>query len=148
MTRTETRSSSIDAWTHGGDTMSMRCCWRIHRTACSRVRLQGKVTGHAAIANVYRGFLASFPDLSVDLPELVVEDGHVVQLVTFSSTNTGGFMGVPATGKKFAFAAALICAMRDGRIAHERRIYDFTGFLVEIESSKQSPPRTWKKRHG
>ena len=101
--------------------------------------IAGKVTGHAAIEHVYRGFLSSFPDLSADLPELIVEDGHVVQLITFSGTNTGGFMGVPATGRKFTFSAALICTMRDGRIAHERRIYDFTGFLLEIGVLKARP---------
>jgi predicted ester cyclase len=61
-----------------------------------------------------------------------MEGDRVVQLVTFSGTNTHGFMGVPPTGKKFTFAAALICTMRDGRIAYEQRIYDFAGFLMEI----------------
>ena len=139
MTRTETQElfdRRVDAWRrHDVDALLLA-----HTQDCVlESPIAGKVTGHAAIANVYRGFLASFPDLSVDLPELVVEDGHVVQLVTFSGTNTGGFMGVPATGKRFAFAAALICTMRDGRIAHERRIYDFTGFLVEIGVLKAKP---------
>lgn len=139
MTRTETQelfNRRVDAWRrHDVDALLLA-----HTQDCVlESPIAGKVTGHAAIANVYRGFLGSFPDLSVDLPELVVEDGHVVQLVTFSGTNTGGFMGVPATGKKFTFAAALICTMRDGRIAHERRIYDFTGFLVEIGVLKAKP---------
>ena len=32
--------------------------------------LAGKVTGRAAIENVYRAFLTSFPDLTIDNPEL------------------------------------------------------------------------------
>ena len=88
---------------------------------------------------VYRGFLASFADLAVENPQLIVEDGPAVQLVTFSGRNTGGFMGMPPTGKHFTFAAALVCTLRDGRIAHERRIYDFTGFLMEIGVLKAGP---------
>ncbi len=101
--------------------------------------IAGKATGRGAIETVHRGFVMSFPDFTVEERGLVIEDGCVVQLVTFSGTNTGGFMGVPATGKRFTFPAALICTMRDGRIAHERRVYDFTGFLMEIGVLKAKP---------
>jgi len=94
--------------------------------------IAGKVAGHSAIENVYRGFMSSFPDMNVDSHELIIEGDRVVQVVTFSGTNTHGFMGVPPTGKKFTLPAALICTMRAGRIAYERRIYDFAGFLMEI----------------
>ncbi len=101
--------------------------------------LAGKVTGRDAIERVYRAFMTSFPDMSIHDPGLIVGDPQVVQLVTFSGTNTGGFMGMAPTGKKFTFAAVLICTMRDGQIAHERRIYDFTGFLMEIGVLKAKP---------
>jgi steroid delta-isomerase-like uncharacterized protein len=94
--------------------------------------LAGRVVGHSAIENVYRGFMTSFPDMVVESPDLIMEGDRVVQLLTFSGTNTQGFMGVPPTGKKFTFPAALICTLRDGRVAHERRVYDFAGFLLEI----------------
>ena len=101
--------------------------------------LAGKVTGRAAIENVYRAFVTSFPDVTIDAPELIVDGDRAVQAVTFSGTNTGGFMGLAPTGKRFSFAAVLICTMRDGKIAHERRIYDFTGFLMEIGVLKAKP---------
>ena len=101
--------------------------------------LAGKVTGRAAIENVYRAFVTSFPDVTMDNPEIIVDGDRAVQTVTFSGTNTGGFMGMPPTGKRFSFAAVLICTMRDGLIAHERRIYDFTGFLLEIGVLKAKP---------
>ena len=56
-----------------------------------------------------------------------------------AGTNTGGFMNMAPTGKHFRFAAVLICTMRDGQIAHEKRIYDFTGFLLEIGVLKAKP---------
>jgi steroid delta-isomerase-like uncharacterized protein len=101
--------------------------------------LAGTVTGRAAIENVHRAFVTSFPDLTIDEPKLIVDGDRAVQLVTFSGTNTGGFMGMAPTGKHFSFAAVLICTMRGGLIAHERRIYDFTGFLLEIGVLKAKP---------
>ena len=113
---------------------------RLHTHDCVlESPIAGTVTGRAAIENVYRAFLTSFPDVTIDNPDLWVDGDRVVQSVTFSGTNTGGFMGMPPTGKHFSFAAVLICVMRDGQIAHERRIYDFTGFLLEIGVLKAKP---------
>jgi hypothetical protein len=64
---------------------------------------------------------------------------HTEYCVLESGTNSGGFMGMAPTGKRFSFAAVLICTMRDGLIAHEQRIYDFTGFLLEIGVLKARP---------
>jgi steroid delta-isomerase-like uncharacterized protein len=97
------------------------------------------VKGRAAIENVYRGFLTSFPDITMENSELVIEDGRVVQVVRISGTNKGGFMGLPPTGKRFSFPVVLIYTLRDGQITHERRIYDFTGFLMEIGVLKLKP---------
>jgi ketosteroid isomerase-like protein len=49
--------------------------------------LAGKVTGRPAIENVYRAFTTSFPDVTIENPELVVDGDRVVQTVTFSGTN-------------------------------------------------------------
>jgi steroid delta-isomerase-like uncharacterized protein len=139
MTRAETQqffAARVDAWRR----CDVEALTMAHTEDCVlESPIAGKVTGREAIEKVYRGFIASFPDMTVDRPELIIEDGRVVQLVTFSGTNTGGFMGMPPTGKRFTFAAVLICTMRDGLIAHETRIYDFTGFLMEIGVLKAKP---------
>jgi steroid delta-isomerase-like uncharacterized protein len=101
--------------------------------------LAGEVRGRAAIENVYRGFLASFPDVAIDQPDLVVDDDRVVQIVTMSGTNTGGFMGLPPTGKHFKFPLVAIFRFENGLIVHERRIYDFTGMLTQIGVLRAKP---------
>jgi steroid delta-isomerase-like uncharacterized protein len=99
----------------------------------------GAVTGREAIANVYRGLFAGFPDLAIAWSEIVIDGDRVVEMATMSGTDTGGFMGLPPTGKSFSFPIALICTLEDGLIAHERRIYDFTGMLVQIGLLKAKP---------
>jgi len=139
MTREETQrffDRRLDAWKrHDVEALTLD-----HAEGCVlESPLAGHVAGRAAIENVYRGFLASFPDFAVQHSELIVEGGRVVQMVTMSGTNTGGFMGLPPTGKHFSFPAVLIFTLRDGRIVRERRIYDFTRFLMEIGVLKAKP---------
>ena len=139
MTRTETEQffdRRIDAWRQRDlDALS-----QFHtEDSVLESPIAGLVTGRAAIENVHRAFATSFPDFTIANHQLVIDGDRIVQTVTFSGTNTGGFMGMAPTGKRFSFDAVLICTLRDGRIAHEKRIYDFTGFLLEIGVLKAKP---------
>jgi steroid delta-isomerase-like uncharacterized protein len=101
--------------------------------------IAGEVRGLPAIEKVYRGFLESFPDFAMDDVELVIDDARVVQIATMSGTNTGGFMGLPPTGKHFKFPVVAVYTFENGLIVHERRIYDFTGMLTQIGVLKAKP---------
>ena len=63
----------------------------------------GTVNGREAIARIYRGMFAGFPDLAVDWSDLVIDGDRVVEMGTMSGTDTGGFMGLPPTGRRFGF---------------------------------------------
>jgi len=43
------------------------------------------------------------------------------------------------TGKPALLPMVIVCTVKDGLIAHERRIYDFTGMLVQIGVLKAKP---------
>jgi len=99
----------------------------------------GTVNGREAIAKIYREWFAGFPDVSMDWNYLMIDGDSVVQMATASGTDTGGFMGLHPTGKGFLFPIVLMFTLKDDRIAHERRIYDFTGMLVQIGLLKAKP---------
>ena len=99
----------------------------------------GSVTGREAITKVYRGWFEGFPDVTVDWNELLIDGDRVVQLATMSGTDTGGFMGLPPTGKRFGFPIVYMFTFKDGQIAYERRVYDFTGMLIQIGLLKAKP---------
>jgi predicted ester cyclase len=101
--------------------------------------LAGEMRGRAAIENFYRAFLSSFPDVTVEQLDLVVEGDRAVQVVKVSGTNSGGFMDLPPTGRRFAFTGVSVYALRGNQIDHEMRIYDFTRFLIEIGVLKAKP---------
>ena len=99
----------------------------------------GTASGREAIAKLYRGFFAGFPDLTMEWSDLVIDGDRVVQMATVSGTDTGGFMGLPATGKRFRLPVVFVFTLKDGLIAHQRSVYDFTGMLVQIGVLKAKP---------
>jgi steroid delta-isomerase-like uncharacterized protein len=99
----------------------------------------GTVTGRDAIAKIYRGWFTGFPDVIMEWTDLVIDGERVVQMATASGTDTGGFMGLPPTGKRFGIPMAYMFTFENGLIAHERRVYDFTGMLIQIGLLKAKP---------
>ena len=48
------------------------------------------------------------------------------------ATHGGYFMGLGGSGRKFDIKGVCLFEIRDGLIAFERRVYDFTGLLIQL----------------
>jgi steroid delta-isomerase-like uncharacterized protein len=92
----------------------------------------GSLIGRSANEMVYRNWFTAFPDFSLTSDELLIIDDRVVQIWTASGTDTGGFIGLPPTGKPFSFPGVFVSTVSGGQIIHERRIFDFSGFLLQL----------------
>jgi predicted ester cyclase len=69
-----------------------------------------------------------------------VIDGHRAAIVgEVAATQVGTFMGLPPTGKTIRFRLVFLLDVQDHHIVHDRRIYDFTGLLVQIGVLKAKP---------
>ena len=101
--------------------------------------IAGTITGRAAIADVYRAWFQAFPDATLTTDDVIVEGDRVVELATVSGTDMGMFMGLPATHKPFRMPIVFVYTFADGAIARERRLYDFTGLLLQIGALKAKP---------
>ncbi len=99
----------------------------------------GTVRGRAAIGDVYRAWLTAFPDVVITSEDLVIDGLRAAHVQTHTGTDRGGFMGLPPTGKPFRVPIVYLFEFQDGHILHERRIYDFTGLLVQIGVLKAKP---------
>ena len=86
-----------------------------------------------------RAFFESFPDLKFTTERLLIDGNQVVQISTMEGTDIGGFMGLEPKGRSFKVPAVFFYELRDGLIARERRIYDFTGMLVQVGVLKAKP---------
>ena len=92
----------------------------------------GTVSGLSAIERVYRVWTSAFPDLKFETQELIIAGDRVVQTVTVSGTDTGGFLGFPPTGKPFCFPFVCLFELRGNQIVCERRVMDRGGFLLQL----------------
>jgi len=99
----------------------------------------GAVTGRTAIEDVTRAWFSGFPDVAFTRETLVIDGDRAVWIGEVSGNDTGVFMGLPPTGKPFRVPMVMVCTIRDGSIIHERRIYDFTGLLIQIGVLKAKP---------
>lgn len=99
----------------------------------------GVLEGRDEIQRVYELWFSAFPDLTFTSEDLLIDGSRAVQVASVSATHTGDFFGVPATGRTVSFAIALVVSMENGEIAHERRILDFTGVLIQVGVLKAKP---------
>ena len=53
----------------------------------------------AGVLDLFRGFRAAFPDLHMDAVDVLASGDRTVARVTVSGTQTGDFMGIPASGR-------------------------------------------------
>ena len=108
-------------------------------TAVVESPLGGTHQGRAAIASVAASFLNALSDATFTSDELVIDGDRVVQVMTLSGTDTGGFMGMAPSGRPAQLPMVVVCRVADGLVVHEQRIYDFTGMLVQIGVLKAKP---------
>jgi len=69
----------------------------------------------------------------------IIDGDRAAHPYSSRATHVGDFMGMPGTGRKFQIEGALIYKFDDGLIAEERRIYDFTGLLMQLGVLKGRP---------
>ena len=100
----------------------------------------GPVTGRDAVVQLFEAFfIQAFPDSVTTFDEPVIDGDRVTQILSLSGTGTGSFLGLPPTGKPYRISMVLLATVKDGLIVSERRIYDFTGLLVQIGILKAKP---------
>ena len=88
-----------------------------------------------ALTTVFEAFL----DLTMSWDNLVIDGDTVVTIMSVEGTHIGRLLGFEPTGKRFQMSVAFVHLLKDRKIVHERRIYDFTGLLVQIGILKARP---------
>ena len=99
----------------------------------------GSASGRDAIERLFATYFAAFPDFKFEHEALFIDGDHVAQLVRASGTDNGGFMGMSPTHRKITFRCGLFHVLSEGAILRERRVYDFTGLLIQVGLLKAKP---------
>lgn len=72
--------------------------------------------GKEGIRRELETFFTAFPDLEVNLEDILAEEDKVATRVTMRGTQQGSLMGIPATGKSIVMKANHIFRLSDGLI--------------------------------
>ena len=95
--------------------------------------------GPEAAAHALDALFHAFADMTLAVENRLIDGDRVVEVITIEGTNIGGLMGLPASRKHFRVPAVFLYELRGGKIVRERRIYDFTGLLVQVGVLKAKP---------
>jgi steroid delta-isomerase-like uncharacterized protein len=91
--------------------------------------------GREEVETSFRNLFRAFADYRINIDDVVVDhEGKERAVLLFSAiaTHRGEIFGMPGTGRRFEVHGAFTFQFADNRIAHEYRLYDFTGLLMQL----------------
>lgn len=90
------------------------------------------VKGIAAFEEFHQEFLTAFPDLHIDIHDVVTEGDRIAARYTVAATNSGPLQGRAATGKKVEFTGSGVCIFRDGKFDEVWNEVDFSKMEYDL----------------
>jgi steroid delta-isomerase-like uncharacterized protein len=92
----------------------------------------GGATGAAAVKAVWRLLLRAFPDIHVEIEDVIAEGDRVVFRNTVTGTHRGEYRGITPTGRSVTYREIFIVRFADGRIAELWGVVDTLGQLQQL----------------
>lgn len=83
-----------------------------------------ELRGREGLKALLDGYRAAFPDLRIEIDDLLVANDATVLEFTLTGTHRGELLGVSATGRRIKINGMVRSRFRDGRIAEEWEILD------------------------
>jgi predicted ester cyclase len=90
--------------------------------------------GVAGLKDHYNGLLAGFPDMRIEIDDIIADGEKVVHRFMFFGTHKGEFLGIAATGKLVRAPGVQIHLFQSGHAIEVWQILDTFAFLSEIDA--------------
>ena len=88
--------------------------------------------GPEAVRRTASGLRASFPDLQLDIEDVVATEDTVWVRVRGRGTDTGGVAGRPPSGRPFEIDIIDVVRFRDGKMVDHWGVADRLGMLQQV----------------
>ena len=89
----------------------------------------------------FRMYIAAFPDLRMDVQDMLPSGDKVVARVKATGTHQGEFMGMPATGRPVDVQLIDIIRFGDDGLAHEHwGVFDAMTMMQQLGAVPDGPP--------
>jgi steroid delta-isomerase-like uncharacterized protein len=89
----------------------------VEADALIRTPLPLEAKGPRLLEEVFRRLRQAFPDLHVQVDDLIAEGDRVVSRNTVTGTHRGEFLGIPPTGRHISYDEIFILRFANGRVA-------------------------------
>jgi predicted ester cyclase len=86
-----------------------------------------------------QAFYTSFPDAAINEDPPIIDDNRVALFAIIAGSEVGEMMGLAAHKQAYQFPVSFLLELDGNCIQYERRVYDFTGLLVQIRVLKAKP---------
>jgi steroid delta-isomerase-like uncharacterized protein len=92
----------------------------------------GQVAGPQGYRALFTDMRLAFPDMKVEVAAVVADEEAIAFAYTFSGTQDGPLMGIPASGKKVRIRGMQISKFKDGKMVERWGSSDQLGILQQI----------------
>jgi steroid delta-isomerase-like uncharacterized protein len=79
-----------------------------------------------------RTIRAAFPDVRIDVDDVLAEGDKIAARVTLQGTHTGEALGLPASGRRVTVAGIVLARFHDGQVAEAWNLWDQLGLLRQV----------------
>lgn len=97
-----------------------------------RTPLKVDASGPELMKQLWAVLLRGFPDLHVEVEDVIAEGDKVVTRNTVSGTHGGDYMGVAPTGKSITWNEIFIVRIVDGRVAETWGVVDIAAQMRQL----------------
>ena len=94
--------------------------------------LPGQSQGREGLREVIRQMRGAFPDMHWVIEEMIGEADKVCTRFTWTGTQRGPFLGVPATGRRITVKGMVIDRLSAGKMADSRILMDTLGMMQQL----------------
>ncbi len=91
-----------------------------------------KYTGSSEVTNFLQALFAAFPDIVLEVKDMIASGDRVVIRYQFKGTHTGELFGTAATGRKVAFDGINIYRLKDKKVAEVWQLWDWAKVMDQI----------------
>jgi len=93
---------------------------------------RGQAAGLQGLKDLMDMFFVAFPDLKVTLNRVVAEGDTVAGAVTTEGTQTGDFMGIPASDKKISITEMHMLRIASGKMVEHWGVADGMTMMQQL----------------
>ncbi len=90
--------------------------------------------GPEGFKTFFKTFHGAFPDIKIEIEEIIAEGDQVMGRCRVRGTHTGDTLGFPATSLPIDVGGITFSRMKDGKIVEGWNYYDFVGLYQQLRA--------------